>query len=160
MSAVVWQRNKVLTYTWVVKQLPDKPRTVQIKYDNDFYFYSIVYLLTGSQEQNYQIRKILCNYVVNEDNFMHLQSYIPCEYERRREYIDKMKLQGNTWGNEVMIFTTMQLTGSDVVTYINGWWELLWVSETFKKYLKDVLYQYNTENRYFEPIIGFLIQLF
>ena len=45
-----------------------------------------------------------------------------------------------------MIFTTAQITGKPVVTYRNGWWEWHCASGTFKKYTKNALYLYNTEN--------------
>ena len=54
-----------------------------------------------------------------------------------------------------MIFTTAQITGSDVVTYINEQWEWHCASGTFKKHTKNTLYLYNIENRHFDPVIGF-----
>ena len=47
-----------------------------------------------------------------------------------------MKLTGNTWSNEIMIFATTQMRGKDTVTYINGLWEWQCASGTFKKHTK------------------------
>ena len=85
-------------------------------------------------------------------NFMHLESYIPSGYGSGKDYIDKMKIQGSTQGDEVMIFATVQITNNDVVTYINGQWEWHCASVTFKKHTKM---PWNAENRHFDPIIGF-----
>ena len=54
---------------------------------------------------------------------MCLQSYIPSEYKMGRDFIDKMKLQGSTWDQEVMIFKIVQITSKNEVTCINGQWE-------------------------------------
>ena len=51
---------------------------------------------------------------------MYLQFYIPSEYEIVRDFIEKMKFQDSTWGNEVMIFDTMQIIGKYIVIYTNG----------------------------------------
>ena len=90
----------------------------------------------GSEQQHFQFRLILCSYIVNVDIFMCLQSYIPCEYDSEREYIDEMKFWGSKFGNEAMIFTTMQFTGKDIVAYINGHWEQHCPSGTFKNCTK------------------------
>ena len=34
------------------------------------------------------------------------------------DYIDKMELKGNAWGNEVIIFAMTQMIGKDIVTYV------------------------------------------
>ena len=83
---------------------------------------------------------------------MFLQSYIPPEYKNGNGYIENMKFQDITWGNEDMIFTTAQMTGKETVMYINR--ELEWhcVSWTFEKHTK-------MHNRHFHSIIGFIILL-
>ena len=90
-----------------------------------------MYLPTGSQEQHFTFRQVLCNYLTDELNFLCLQSFVTFEYKCGRDYIDKMKFQGSTWGNELMIFATMQITEKCVVTHINGQWEWYCASGTF-----------------------------
>ena len=72
-----------------------------------------------------------------------------------KDYIDKVKFQGITWDNKVMIFTTAQSTGKDVVTYINGWFESHFTSGTFKKHTKNSLHLCNTENIHLNPSLHF-----
>ena len=65
--------------------------------------WNIIYLLTGSQDQQFALRQSLCDYVTDEHSVTCLQSYIP-EYKNVSDLIDRMKFRGNTWGNEVIIF--------------------------------------------------------
>ena len=55
---------------------------------------------------------------------MCILSYMLSKYESRRDYINKMKFQGSIWHNEVMILPTVQISGKDVVTCINGQWDI------------------------------------
>ena len=88
------------------------------KGDNHCYFWSIVYFPTGSQGQHFAFRESLCTFVTVEHNLMLLQSCIPPEYKTGSNYINKIKLGTDIWGDEVMILATAQMTGKVVVTFI------------------------------------------
>ena len=64
--------------------------------------------------------------------------------ESGRDYIGNMKFQGITWGNEVMIFTTVKITGNDVAIYKmvsgNGI-----VPVGYLRNVQKALYLYNTK---------------
>ena len=97
----------------------------------------------------------MCNYVADEKNYVHLQSYILPEYNNGVTYTDKMKLADNTLGTEVMTFATVQMTSNDIVIYINGWCKQHCANGTFKKHTKNALYLCNSENRHLYHITLF-----
>ena len=58
--------GRVLPYSGIGKQMHDKPTTVNIQVDNHCYFCSIVYLLTGYQDQHFELRQSVCDYIADE----------------------------------------------------------------------------------------------
>ena len=117
------KEGRVLPCSGVGKPLHDRPTIVIVLGDNNCYFYSKVYFLTGSADQHFAFRQSLCDHITDEKNFKYLQSHIHPEYENGKGYIENMKFLRSTWGNKVTIFTTVQLTGEKVVTFLNGWLE-------------------------------------
>ena len=57
-----------MPYEWVGKALQNDPTIMKVKGDNYFYFQSIVYLLTYSEDQHFAFRQSLCDYVADEYN--------------------------------------------------------------------------------------------
>ena len=84
----------------------DHQKLLKAKGNNHYYFWSIVYLLRGSQDQNFAFEQLQCNFIVKK-NCRSLWSCIMSEYNNGSDYIDKMKLKGHTWGNEDMISATV-----------------------------------------------------
>ena len=60
----------------------------------------------------------------------------PIWIQKQVKFHWKMKFQGSTWGNEVMIFETAWITGMYVVACISGQWEWHYGRCTFKKHIK------------------------
>jgi hypothetical protein len=92
--------------------------------DGNCYFNSISYLLTGREEYNATIRRMVCDYIADPRNFHKLRSYLPKPYKTGQEYITTTWMRIKGWGTEFEMFAVAQMTGHDVVCYTSfGQWQ-------------------------------------
>ena len=52
----------------------------------------MVYLLTGYQDQHFEFRQSLCDYIADEKKHKCLQFYIPLEYKSGMDYTEKNEI--------------------------------------------------------------------
>ena len=126
LSPKIWEEVKVMPSEGAGKAFHNHPTTVKVKGDNHCYSYRIVWLLTQSQDQHFAFRQSLCDYVTDEQNLMHLQSYIQTECKNGSYYTDTMKFSNCSWNKEVMIFTKAQMTSKVIAMYINDYHVMTW----------------------------------
>ena len=69
MPTAVIQEGTELPCSETGKPMKAKSMAVRVGSDNKCYLYSLVYLLTGCQEQDFAFRQSMCDYIVDENIF-------------------------------------------------------------------------------------------
>ena len=91
--------------------------------DGNCFFRAISYLLLGQEVKHDVIRARIIDYIMDQNNFDKLRSYIPQHYPSGEAYIQgKAMADLTTWATEVELFACAQLCGKDIVCYSHSRW--------------------------------------
>ena len=137
------------------KICPSPPEiTVPSRGDGSCLFNSISMLLTGKDTYSAILRHVVCNYISNPVKFPYLRMYIPSNYKTGKEYIELSNMCNYiTWGTEVEIITIAQLSGFDVIVYMEqGDWAHYKSLTVDNEAIENSFYLSNKSGYHFDPV--------
>jgi hypothetical protein len=120
--------------------------------DGHCYFHSISYLLNGSHNNHQTIRRVICEYIADVNNWEKMKSYI-LTFPSGEQYLKAKRMRIAGWGTEVEIYATAQILGHDVISYSSyGKWNRYVGSGNSVDTTKYCLYISNESQNHFDPV--------
>ena len=126
------------------------------KADGACFFNAISFLLTSRQNFDALLRKVLCDYMSNPENWHRIRPYIPPKFTTGKQYVDKRRIRlHHVWVREPEIFAMSQLLQVDIVVYARGKWERFPASGTSKRFTERAFYLSNPSgNMHYDPVVA------
>ena len=119
-------------------------------------FHSLSYLLTKRENYDLLIRKVLCDYIGNPENWHRIRPHVPRTFRSGKHYLNSTNMKNSeVWGTDVEILSFAQMVQTDVVVFTKGKWQRFPASGTQQALSANAFYLVNvTGDHHYDPVIS------